>query len=479
MAYGDAEVAGWRSNAGGGFPAAPLILAGVVFLACLFGIFTRPVGSLATVWPANAIMLGLLIRMPGAATIAGWSCAAAAFMAADLLTGSPIFRAALLNGANMAGIGVAFAIYSRLPVTMARLGQPASMLWLLFASAMAGAAAGIVGAIADPVLFGGSAMEGWAFWFATELVNYITILPVLLSARPFKLADGSEGIFSRYREASSVYPVIALVLSCVVAMTVGGPGAIAFPVPALLWCGLVFPVFGTALLSLAYGCWALAVIATALLATSGLYHDGDMISLRLGISLVALAPVMLSIVMDGRKDLLERLHRMATHDQLTDLLNRAAFRERIESAVSEGHTRFALMMIDLDYFKAVNDTYGHGGGDEVLVAFAKRVGSCLRAQDALGRLGGEEFVGLITDCSEAEANDIAERVRLVASTTPIALRNGRRVSITASIGLVVVDRANGVCIDGLFAAVDELLYEAKDNGRNRVERAVFDSGEGL
>lgn len=446
------------------------LVAGAVFLACLFGILTRPVGFLATFWPANAVMLGLLMRMPGAAGPMAWGAGAAGFMAADLLTGSPLAKALILNGANMISIAVTYAVYTRSPAGRTGLRAPASMLYLLLAAAAGGAAAGMMGGIANPMLFGGGVLDGWTFWFATELVNYVTILPVILSA------PALSGLRRRLASAPAprnvdIPPAAALIVSFAVAAVIGGPGAIAFPVPALLWCGLAYPIFPTAVLTLLFGMWSLIIISTGYGVTQ-IYGEMAVISLRLGISLIAIAPIMLACVMQSRNELVARLHHLAMHDPLTGISNRKAFRDEAGRQLGKAKHPVALLMFDLDHFKAVNDTYGHAAGDRVLITFSERVRACLRAGDGFGRLGGEEFAALIVGCGRADIAAIAERVRQ-ATCQPIVLDDGRLLRVTASIGVALSD-PNGAPfhLDAMLQVADAMLYQAKDAGRDRVEIAV-------
>jgi len=446
------------------------IVAIAVFLSCLFGIYTRPVGFLASVWPANAVMLGLLIRMPASATPWGWIGGGMAFMTADLLTGSPLTKALILNGANLAGIAAAYFVYMRSPAPLTGLRHPESMLYLLLAAATGGATAGVVGGMANPVLFNGGIVSGWTFWFATEFVNYIAILPVILSA------PGWLPLQQRIRDpkslrAADIPPAAALLVSFLAAAMIGGPGAIAFPVPALLWCGLVYPVFPTAVLTLLFGVWTLAVISAGYVPTQT-HDEMALISLRLGISLIAVAPIMLACVMQSRNDLLARLRDLAMHDPLTGIFNRKAFCEDAEKRLAEARQPCAILMFDLDHFKAVNDTYGHAGGDKVLVAFAQRARACLRAQDLLGRLGGEEFAAMVFDRSEAQCAALADRIRL-AIREPLILDDGRALAVTTSIGIAIADPASGpICVDAMLSTADAMLYRAKNNGRDRSEASV-------
>lgn len=449
----------------------PLIVATAVFFACLFGIYTRPVGFLATFWPANAVMLGLLCRIPAAANPSGWLAGGIAFVAADLLTGSDLIKALVLNGANLAGITAAYLVYTWPPAARTGLREPASMLHLLLAAAAGGAAAGVVGGIANPLLFDGDVIGGWTLWFVTEFVNYVAILPIILSAPGwFALWQGVERTTSL--KALDMLPAVALVVSFLAAALIGGPGAIAFPVPALLWCGLVYRVFPTAILTLLFVVLTLLVISTGYLPAQ-VNDEKTLISLRLGISLIAVAPIMLACVMQSRNELLAELHHLATHDPLTGVSNRKAFREYAERNLNAARQRCAILMFDLDHFKSVNDTFGHAVGDKVLVAFTQRVKACLRAQDLLGRLGGEEFAALVFECSDSQVASLADRIRQEIRQ-PMMLDDGRTLAITTSLGIAIADPVNGrVFIDDMLSRADAMLYRAKTAGRDRSEVSMM------
>ena len=445
--------------------AATMVLA-AVFAACLFGIYTRPVGFLASVWPANAIMLGLLVRVPAAARPLGWVAGAVAYLAADLLTGSSLLKAVLLNGANLAGIGSAYLLYRRLPVETVRLRQPVSVFYLILAAGIGAAVAGAVGGVVNPILFDGPVLEGWAFWFAAEFVNYVAILPVILSAPPLAEILATR-LTARLR---SILPAAALALSCLAATLIGGPGAIAFPVPALLWCGLSYQVFPTTILTLLFGLWSLVVIAGEYAAASAIGYEGmALISVRLGASLLTLAPITLSSVMQSRNELLAKLRHLASFDQLTGASNRNAFLDEAQSRIDSGRVPYAVLMIDLDHFKAVNDRYGHAVGDSVLVGFAARIRGCMRPGDLFGRLGGEEFALVVGDCAPAAAVHVAERIREAVAGEPVSVCGGRAVPLTTSIGLVAVTEPGAGSIDDLLARADAALYRAKAGGRDRWE----------
>ncbi|MBB3997510.1 GGDEF domain-containing protein [Aureimonas pseudogalii] len=159
----------------------------------------------------------------------------------------------------------------------------------------------------------------------------------------------------------------------------------------------------------------------------------------------------------------------ALQDPLTGLANRRGFeRAFLDARALDLDAPLALLLIDVDFFKRVNDTHGHGVGDEVLVAVAARVRASLRAFDQASRHGGEEFAVLLPRSGSGCAWERAETLRRSIAERPIEVASGEPIAVTVSIGV-------GVCGDGesslkgLFERADARLYAAKSNGRNRTE----------
>ncbi|MGX5665203.1 diguanylate cyclase domain-containing protein [Rhizobium daejeonense] len=460
----------WRHRA---WPVPPwLMLAAAVFVACLLGIFSRPIGSLATVWPANALLLGLLLRFEKMSTPVGWVAAFAAYLAADLLTGASLGKALILNSANMAGVATAYLVCSRLPRDVRQLRHPSSMLYLALAAVAGSAAAGLVGTVANPLLFNSSSLSGLFFWFSAELVNYITILPVVLAFPHRAHFSGSLAKIGSLPKPEKLVPAVSLLLSCIAAVLVGGGGAIAFPVPALLWCAVSYSVFATSVLTLFFSLWTIFAISAVLSPTPvEATNEITLISIRMGVGLICLAPVMLASATTAHNELVLRLRHLASYDALTGIANRRAFREQAGLILQQSRQHCVTLLMDLDHFKNVNDTLGHAAGDAVLVASAQRIRDSLRTDDALGRLGGEEFAALLSDCTVSEAMEIAENIRRAVQEEPIHLDNGQAIHVTLSIGLAVASEETQD-FDLLLRQADEALYEAKKNGRNRIALAA-------
>jgi len=167
-----------------------------------------------------------------------------------------------------------------------------------------------------------------------------------------------------------------------------------------------------------------------------------------------------------RKALEQKLTFQAFHDPLTRLANRSLFRERVEHALDRRSSAdTAVLFIDLDNFKTINDSLGHAAGDHVLVETAHRVRSTLRAEDTASRLGGDEFAVLLEDADVTAAARVAERIRAALGTPFWVL--GQEVYVSASIGIAV--REEGDSAGELLRNADVAMYTAKGKGKARFE----------
>jgi diguanylate cyclase (GGDEF)-like protein/PAS domain S-box-containing protein len=161
---------------------------------------------------------------------------------------------------------------------------------------------------------------------------------------------------------------------------------------------------------------------------------------------------------------------LARTDPLTQLSNRRDFYDKTQHELNRRKRLggvVSLMMMDIDYFKHVNDTYGHLSGDQVLKVLSQVSQSVNRETDILARLGGEEFAVFMPDTSQAEAVEVAERLRLALANTAMTLPEGQSIHITVSIGVTSI-QATDSHIDDLLKRADAALYAAKNSGRNRV-----------
>jgi diguanylate cyclase (GGDEF)-like protein/PAS domain S-box-containing protein len=219
------------------------------------------------------------------------------------------------------------------------------------------------------------------------------------------------------------------------------------------------------------------------------YHkDGRMVWVLLSVSLMRDAegnPLYFIVQVQDiteRKRLEATLSQMAYHDILTGLPNRTSFQEQFDKAIHRADregSSLAVLYLDLQGFKAVNDAWGHETGDRLLVATAKRLDSYFRFEDTVARFGGDEFCVLAERVGETE--DVVRLARRVGEglAEPFSIC-GRRISVTASIGIAIRYPGQALSVDQLLREADAAMYRAKRKGRVRYElfEAAHDSGDG-
>jgi two-component system cell cycle response regulator len=158
------------------------------------------------------------------------------------------------------------------------------------------------------------------------------------------------------------------------------------------------------------------------------------------------------------------LDRIARSDPLTGLANRRHLDEQLAAhaaSAARHHHELSVAVVDIDNFKAVNDTYGHNAGDTVLREVAQRIAASARVEDVVGRWGGEEFIILLPHCDIDGAVVVSERIRRAVAAGPVRSEHGIAIDVTVSIG------CTGGTDDGLIERADAALYAAKNGGRNR------------
>lgn len=175
-----------------------------------------------------------------------------------------------------------------------------------------------------------------------------------------------------------------------------------------------------------------------------------------------------------KKEALEKLDHLASHDPLTGLYNRRILEERLideMNRVRRYHDSLAIFMLDIDHFKVVNDKYGHQAGDEVLRHLSATIRKAIRKTDYAARYGGEEFTIVLPLTSIDEAEDLAERLRIRVAESPINIGEQQPLHITISIG--VASASDDVSSwESLMEGADKALYQAKQGGRNQIKLAT-------
>ncbi|MBH3416971.1 diguanylate cyclase [Pseudomonas putida] len=460
------------------FPAQSRLLPYVVLLCLAFaltlgGILARPIESLSLFWPVNAVVAGVLLRYPRQATLTGFSLVWLAMVGAAQLCGSAWGPARWFNLCNLAVVVTLWQLLSRLPRLHRRMRTPHGVLSVFAACAAAAMVAASMAAVMAAPWFEQSLRATWLAWFSEQFSTSVLVLPVLLTAPSVRaLVRGGA-------QAIRLAPLLGLLVSLALSIVFGGPGAIAFPIAALLWCAWTYSPFMVSLLTLTAGStWIVAVAQNLMHFSVPQSEPGvtTLMSARMGIAMLVLGPLVVACVSQANRSLMARLAHQATIDHLTGVLTRSAFTRRANALLDsrQQHAQalpLTLMMLDIDHFKSINDAHGHGVGDQVLRQFASTLQDQLHNDELLARLGGEEFVVILPGLAPERAKFTAERLRRAVQDLHV-VQADQRLQITVSIGLAGCD-ANipAPSLDALLASADQALYRAKAHGRNRVEQA--------
>lgn len=248
-----------------------------------------------------------MVRYPSHNTWAGWCAAFIAFIAADLITGSDLMKTLLLTLGNFVGVLVGCFLFSKVNRDIATLHHPRSIIYLITIVTIASAACGIIGTVANPILFGGEPLAGFILWSVTEFVNYLAILPVILTFP----AMSSVALIG-YRNVKAFFagylwvPCACFIATLALGINIREDVALVFPIPALLLCSLYYNVFVTSILTLGFCVWALLMVSLGHITTGAdLNSYYEIILFRGGVSMIALAPITVSIIMTVRNELLQ------------------------------------------------------------------------------------------------------------------------------------------------------------------------------
>ena len=439
----------------------------------LGGILARPIESLSLFWPVNAVLAGVLLRYPRQATPLGFTLVWLAMVLGDLATGSAWAPGLWFNLCNLGVVVTIWAVLSRLPRLHRRMRTPQGVLSVFGACAGGAMVAASLASVMAAPWFQQSLWATWLAWFSEQFSTSVLVLPVLLTAPSARALVRSSGHPVR------LAPLLVLLASLGLSIVFGGPGAIAFPIAALLWCAWTYSPFLVSLLTLTAGSTLIVAVAQNLMHFSVPQSETGvttLMSARLGIAMLVLGPLVVACVSQANRSLMARLAHQASIDHLTGVLTRSAFTRRA-NALLESRQQHAqalpltLMMLDIDHFKSINDAHGHAVGDQVLRQFAGTLQDQLHDGELFARLGGEEFVVILPGLAPDRAKFTAERLRRAVQDLHV-VQADQHLQITVSIGLAgCAADMPAPTLDELLARADQALYRAKAHGRNRVEQA--------
>ena len=308
----------------------------------------------------------------------------------------------------------------------------------------------------------------------TLTVGQVAALFCALTAAAFGLVSLTVLAASRTRRTLSFYAALAFATAVILALPALRPATspavdtAAAALAAICAAALLYDLGQGSRRTRAFLFAAASVLALAGLAETAQRHEfllARTVVPPLGAGFILFTLLLLPTVADEERRLLAR----ATTDPLTGLLNRAAFRERARAEIARAERTgraLSVAMLDLDHFKAFNDTHGHPAGDAALSAVAGAITRTIRAIDLAGRYGGEEFVLLLVEADAVAAVRALERLRKAVA----ALESPRVAQpITISVGIAVhTPPFEHSTLEGLVARADATLYAAKEAGRNKV-----------
>ncbi len=454
-----------------------LTVAIAIFVMAVIGVLTRPVGFLAPLWPANAVLAAVLLQVPSAQRLPALAGAFLGYQAGGFAAGDLPWHALQLTASNMVS-AVTFAfVFHALVRGDVGLAHVRAVTALAAATIVASSVAGVIGGPVSAATSDLSYFDAWRTWFASEFMNYLVLMPGLVAINwPLRWPGRSR--WNELLSGPALIPILTVAITLLVSIVIH-PFALVFSVPALIWAALSIPLAATCVLIVAFT----TIVMLAL--SRGLYNFGPaglndplLAAVHLGVAMIALAPVLVAAATSERRRQFAELEQAARLDTLTEALNRGAFMQQASAMIEQQTKRvapLAVVLLDVDHFKRINDHHGHAAGDQALVTLAAVIRRSIRGGDLFGRLGGEEFGLLLPDAELAHARLIAERIREQVERLEIRLDEGKLVNMTISVGVAAAAMA-AADLPEMLSLADKAMYEAKRVGRNRV--VVRDLGAG-
>ncbi|RXY60742.1 GGDEF domain-containing protein [Klebsiella pneumoniae] len=427
-----------------------LVLFTLTLLLHFLGAMLRLVQELSFFWPLNAVMAGIFARYVWLNRSYFYAVCFAAMLVYDGLTSrwGMGFASLLINFSNIVFI-----------VTLAQLvlwdkrradsmPGPINALNLFCFCLLAALLCAAVGALGSVDVERATFVPQLADWFSEQFSTAVLILPFILT---LTLPSALSGF--RFRQ---LLPVLALVLSIALGLAVGGAGSITFPLPALIWCAVRYPLPLTCLLTFLTGIGEILLVANSLIHFSpdARMQPWQLFSTRLGIAAMLISPVIVASSVEAINTLVKQLALRADFDFQTRVYSRSGLSEALKRQTLPADKLLTVMVLDIDGFKRVNDALGHEGGDCVLTQFA----------------GGEEFAVAAVVDSAQQGYLLAEKIRHGVESQPFGLGQNP-IHLTISLGLETREVGHAritELFNQLLLAADDEMVKAKQSGRNQI-----------
>ena len=427
------------------------------------GAMLRLVEELSLFWPLNAVMAGIFARYTWLNRLHNYGLCYVAMLVYDAMTTTWGASSLLINLSNMVFILTVALLIVRDKQRPERRALPINALRIFNYCLLGSLGCALVGAIASVGMDDLTFWPLYADWFSEQFSTGVLMLPCVLTLT-------WQRWVMQFR-VEHLLPIAALVTSVVASVVIGGAGSLLFPLPALIWCAVRYSLLATALLTFLTGALEIILVAngTIDIFVASPLQMPRMFSVRLGIATMAICPIIVCVSVNAINTLMKQVSLRADFDFLTQVYSRSGLYEALGRERRTEARHLTVMLLDIDYFKNINDTYGHECGDRVLAAFAQKIQQVIGDSGIVARMGGEEFAVVATTQDPRQGFMLAERIRLAIEAHPFRWQQ-QTLFLTVSIGLSsgttqsweLTERFNK-----LLAEADEYLYQSKKAGRNR------------
>lgn len=449
------------------------ILTIVVITAIFYavGAMLRLVEELSLFWPLNGVMAGVFARYVWLNRLHYYAVCYLTMLGLDALTTEWGTASLVINLSNMVFIVVVAMCVVRDKKRPSTAPGPLNALKLFAYCMVAALLCALLGAAGSVSFNSLTYLPLVADWFGEQFSTGVLIVPCILTLSwPRSLPTTS---------LRQVMPLLALIASMGASVIIGGAGSLAFPLPALIWCAIRYSLPATCLLTFFTGATEVILVANSIIdiAVASPLQTPQMFSARLGIATMAVCPVIVSTSVAAINSLMNQVSLRADYDYLTRVYSRSGLYEALQKRPFTTGQHMTVMLLDIDYFKNINDNYGHECGDQVLAAFAREVQEAVGEQSMVARMGGEEFAVVVTTTEPLKGVHLAESVRQRIESCPFHWRN-QTLFITVSIGVAKGRIGQGQStslFNQLLADADEFLYRSKKGGRNRISSREIES----
>ncbi|MEQ9834799.1 GGDEF domain-containing protein [Pectobacterium versatile] len=468
----------------------PFLFLTTLIVSCL-GFRFRVLDELSLFWPANILVFCLMISFRARkGTIKGKTLSIcigflvgyAAMLSAALLmdNNSPLKTKVLLCLCNIVFVVTAwcaFCLQCRFTGKWSTFEKFSKYyVYIIFASTFVGAfLSGVAYGFYAYVYDTGNRYAEFMDWFSEQLGTGIILAFFFLRGKDILRALRNIPLCPKnIRE--NIFPFLVFIIFLLVSLLFLDASLITLSVIPLTLCAFnySFPIMSLlcAITGVILNYLYINQVGILIDSNSEAYINSFLTTARLNIAMLIMAMLSVSHFVSMNRRLIKIIESGSRKDALTNTFNRRAFLSMLNGKQSapgyKKKRQLTLLFLDIDYFKQVNDTYGHACGDELIASFARMLSTTIRPSDILCRWGGEEFVIAAYDLTTEQSEAMAEALRHLTESTVLTLSDGREIHFTTSIGVAVFAQYEGGNIYDLIGLADEQLYKAKAQGRNRV-----------